>query len=106
MRLGWLYMQQRYYDPCVGQFWNVDPVTAYSDPVGQFHRYRYADNSPYTFNDPAGEIANFALKAAADFALEVGIQYARTGTVDLGRPTLCLELRKTNCHGSRRRETG
>ena len=37
---GLSYMQQRYYDPEVGLFLSVDPVTAYSEPVGQFNRYR------------------------------------------------------------------
>jgi RHS repeat-associated protein len=48
------YMQQRYYDPQIGLFLSVDPVTAYSNPVGQFHRYRYANNNPYKFVDPDG----------------------------------------------------
>ena len=51
---GLTYMQQRYYDPQVGLFLSADPVTAYSKPVGQFHRYRYANNSPYNFIDPDG----------------------------------------------------
>lgn len=51
---GLVYMQQRYYDPVLGSFLSVDPVTAYSDPIGQFHRYRYANNNPYSFIDPDG----------------------------------------------------
>lgn len=51
---GLTYMQQRYYDPAIGIFLSVDPVTAYSDPIGQFHRYRYANNNPYKFTDPDG----------------------------------------------------
>src|SRR5690606_14436405 len=54
---GYTYMQQRYFDPGVGQFLSVDPVTAYSNPVGQFHRYRYANNNPYKFSDPDGRNA-------------------------------------------------
>ena len=50
------YMQQRYYDPGIGMFLSVDPVTAYSNPVGQFHRYRYANNNPYKFTDPDGRM--------------------------------------------------
>ena len=51
---GLSYMQQRYYDPMLGVFLSVDPVTAYSNPVGLFHRYRYANNNPYKFTDPDG----------------------------------------------------
>lgn len=48
------YMQQRYYDPQIGRFLSVDPVTAYSNPVGAFNRYWYANNNPYKFTDPDG----------------------------------------------------
>ncbi|HEL5321987.1 RHS repeat domain-containing protein [Stenotrophomonas maltophilia] len=54
---GLVYMQQRYYDPQIGRFLSVDPVTVYSSPVGAFNRYRYADNSPYNFIDPDGRQA-------------------------------------------------
>lgn len=51
---GLTYMQQRYYDPQVGVFLSVDPVTALGAPVGQFNRYRYANGNPYKFVDPDG----------------------------------------------------
>ena len=51
---GLTYMQQRYYDPSIGAFLSVDPVTAYSNPVGAFNRYKYAANNPYRFTDPDG----------------------------------------------------
>lgn len=47
-------MQQRYYDPTVGRFLSVDPVTAYENPTGAFNRYWYANNNPYKFTDPDG----------------------------------------------------
>jgi len=47
-------MQQRYYDPRIGVFLSVDPVTALSNPVGAFNRYWYANNNPYKFTDPDG----------------------------------------------------
>jgi len=47
-------MQQRYYDPGIGLFLGVDPVTALSNPIGSFHRYRYANSNPYKFVDPDG----------------------------------------------------
>lgn len=51
---GLTYMQQRYYDPQVGLFLSVDPVTAYESPGSLFHRYRYANSNPYKFKDPDG----------------------------------------------------
>jgi RHS repeat-associated protein len=54
---GLTYMQQRYYDPDVAQFLSVDPVTATSDPVGMFSRYRYANSNPYAYVDPDGRRA-------------------------------------------------
>lgn len=54
---GLTYMQQRYYDPTIGLFLSIDPITAHSDPVGMFHRYRYANNNPYRFTDPDGRLA-------------------------------------------------
>lgn len=54
---GLTYMQQRYYDPQIGRFLSVDPVTAYSSPVGAFNRYWYANNNPYKFTDPDGRLA-------------------------------------------------
>ncbi len=54
---GLNYMQQRYYEPGVGRFLSVDPVTAYSNPVGQFNSYRYGNGNPYRFIDPDGRSA-------------------------------------------------
>jgi RHS repeat-associated protein len=51
------YMQQRYYDPQVGRFLSVDPVTANSGTGANFNRYWYADNNPYKFTDIDGRDA-------------------------------------------------
>lgn len=52
---GMTYMQQRYYDPMIGRFLSVDPVTAYSNGDWRFfNRYAYAFNNPYRFTDPDG----------------------------------------------------
>jgi RHS repeat-associated protein len=51
---GLTYMQQRYYDPSLGRFLSVDPVTAYSRPVANFNRYWYATGNPFKFSDPDG----------------------------------------------------
>ncbi|HEL3808737.1 TPA: hypothetical protein UMT89_000043 [Stenotrophomonas maltophilia] len=57
---GLNYMQQRYYEPALGIFLSVDPVTAYDNPASQFNRYRYANNNPYKFVDPDGRIVSYA----------------------------------------------
>jgi RHS repeat-associated protein len=54
---GLTYMQQRYYDPSIGVFLSVDPVTADEDPRSSFNRYRYANGNPYTLVDLDGREA-------------------------------------------------
>ena len=51
---GLTYMQQRYYDPQIGRFLSVDPVTADTVSGWNFNRYNYAANNPYKFKDPDG----------------------------------------------------
>ncbi len=51
---GLVYMQQRYYDPLIGRFLSVDPVTAYGGDYRFFNRYVYGFNNPYRFTDPDG----------------------------------------------------
>lgn len=51
---GLVYMQQRYYDPAIGRFLLIDPLTTDSNTGASFNRYWYADNSPYRFVDPDG----------------------------------------------------
>ncbi|MDE2381825.1 MAG: hypothetical protein KGL71_06400, partial [Xanthomonadaceae bacterium] len=51
---GLTYMQQRYYDPTIGRFLSVDPVTANSVNGSNFNRYWYAAGNPYKFTDPDG----------------------------------------------------
>lgn len=50
---GLVYMQQRYYDPETGRFLSPDPVQVTSDG-GNFNRYEYANDNPYTHTDPDG----------------------------------------------------
>lgn len=57
---GLSYMQQRYYDPQIGRFLSMDPVTADAGTGANFNRYWYANNNPYRFTDPDGrESASF-----------------------------------------------
>ncbi len=45
---------QRYYDPQIGRFLSVDPVTANGNTGANFNRYWYANNNPFRFIDPDG----------------------------------------------------
>jgi RHS repeat-associated protein len=83
VRLRLIYMQQRYYDPLAGRFLSVDPVTTDANTGGSFNRYAYALNSPYTYKDPDGQVANLVVKFIGDVAMETAIQYLTTGQVDI-----------------------
>lgn len=50
------YAQQRYYDPSIGRFLSVDPITADTATAWNFNRYNYAANNPYKFKDPDGRV--------------------------------------------------
>ena len=71
---GLTYMQQRYYDPTIGRFLSVDPVTAIDGGPDHFNRYDYAYNNPYKFTDPDGRCpmcVGFAVGAGLDLAIQV-----------------------------------
>jgi len=77
---GLTYMQQRYYDPAVGRFLSVDPVTSLDGGQQHFNRYDYAYNSPYKFTDPDGRCpmcAGFAIGAGIDIAVQVASNMAQ-----------------------------
>jgi RHS repeat-associated protein len=82
---GLSYMQQRYYDPLIPRFLSVDPVTAYDDPIGAFHRYRYANNNPYKFTDPNGRSGRLEIRSSGTTGL--GSHSWIVYTPDGGKPT-------------------
>jgi len=47
-------MKARYYDPVALRFLSPDPVYVDSGTGGNFNRYWYANNNPYTYTDPDG----------------------------------------------------
>ena len=52
------YMQARYFDPVIGRFYSNDPIESlgHDNIAHGFNRYAYANNNPYKYNDPTGEI--------------------------------------------------
>jgi RHS repeat-associated protein len=51
---GLVQLGARAYDPGLGKFISVDPVTDVEDPQ-QLNSYAYGNNSPVTFSDPDGQ---------------------------------------------------
>ena len=52
---GLNYMQARYYDPVIGRFLSIDPVTFMDTGKPEyFNRYSYTANDPINFTDPDG----------------------------------------------------
>ena len=77
---GLTYMQARYYDPVIGRFLSIDPVTFQESMLpGQFNRYAYTWNNPVNANDPDGEFLNFVFGAAIGAAIETGSQLIANG---------------------------
>ena len=78
-------MQARYYDPNIGRFLSIDPVTFLEKGLpGQFNRYAYTWNDPINANDPDGEFINFVAKFVVDVGLEVAIQAATGQEINVG----------------------
>jgi len=95
---GLNYMQARYYDPNIGRFLSIDPVTFMdSGNPGSFNRYAYTFNDPVNKTDPTGEFCVpcvFAVIYVADKAY---------GAYD-GYQTAKAECRKRDARNETRAE--
>jgi RHS repeat-associated protein len=89
---GLTYMQARYYDPVIGRFLSVDPMTFTSmgnDPT-YFNRYAYVGNDPVNYMDPNG-MERYSLSLGWKFVKRVGIQRELSVTWDTEGKTLNLK---------------
>jgi len=77
---GLVYMQGRYYDPRLGRFMAIDPAAVIDNIESQtslFNRYAYANNNPYKFVDPDGNLpilVPIAIFVAKEVAAEIASQ--------------------------------
>jgi RHS repeat-associated protein len=55
---GLLYLGARYYNPILGRFMGVDAVRFHETNLHSFNRYAYANNNPYRFIDPDGNLGS------------------------------------------------
>ena len=86
---GLTYMQARYYDPVVGRFLSVDPVTFMdTGDAGYFNRYAYTMNDPVNNIDQDGQACAPCLPIGAAIILNQhrrGVQGAvAAGIVGVG----------------------
>jgi RHS repeat-associated protein len=54
--IGLSYYGSRWYDPAIGRFMAVDPVGVTAENFHSFNRYAYANNNPYRYVDPDGNL--------------------------------------------------
>ena len=69
---GFVYLQNRYYDPSIGRFISVDDERFNAESAKSFNRYVYANNNPYRYVDPDGRIP-------VDTVADVGFVIIDTG---------------------------
>ncbi len=53
---GLSYFGARYYNPSIGRFMGVDPAGFQDSNIHSFNKYAYANNNPYKYVDPDGEL--------------------------------------------------
>lgn len=68
-----VYMGARLYDPQIGRFLSVDPVHFIESSPASFNRYAYANNSPYGYVDPNGELPILLVIPLVVKAIDYGV---------------------------------
>ncbi len=61
---GLVYLGARYYDPELGRFTALDPLTGNNSNPQTLNRFVYCVNSPLIHTDPTGQILNFIAQIA------------------------------------------
>ena len=88
-----VYMQMRHYDPELGIFLSNDPVGFRAANPMSFHRYAYANNSPYEYVDPDGRqsVENESEDKAAEIDPDVQtLQNAKTNALNTVKQGMSL----------------
>jgi len=62
----------RQYNPEIGRFYGMDPVDFREGDPHSFNRYAYANNNPYRYADPSGNIPLDTVWDIANIAIGVG----------------------------------
>lgn len=70
--IGLSYYGARWYDPAIGRFMGVDPVEVIPENIHHFNRYVYANNNPYRYIDPDGNVPVDTLWDGISIIYDVG----------------------------------
>ena len=79
---GLTYLNARYYDPTIGRFISVDPLTAPANPQTLNH-YTYAGNDPVGRSDPSGLCYGAADAGSLGIVVDVELSCIETSHNDL-----------------------
>jgi len=82
--MGLSYFGARWYDPTIGRFMAIDPVGVDEGNIHRFNRYAYANNNPYKFVDPDGQLPILVPILLAVFA--EGVNIALEASYDASNP--------------------
>ena len=81
---GYVYMQQRYYDPVLGRFFVTDPIGTTAIEGYNFNRYWYANNNPYKYTDPDGRMAACAIPGPMQVCMAAATAIGKTAVAVTG----------------------
>ena len=73
--IGLNYFGARWYNSRMGRFTAIDPVGFVEDNPQSFNRYAYANNNPYKFVDPDGNLPILAVWAVREIGSAVAEHY-------------------------------
>lgn len=86
---GLVYAGARYYDPVIGRFMAVDPVSFTEKNLHSFNRYNYGNNNPYKYIDPDGRaVVNVPFTNSYMYAGSGGVKFTTSGALLQRHPKL------------------
>jgi RHS repeat-associated protein len=94
---GLIYFGARHYHPLLGRFLSMDPVEAQSDNLHSFNRYAFANNNPYKYTDPDGQLPLLlavpsAVSALTPIVSGLAIRFAATRVYQFGLSVAAAEV--------------
>jgi len=92
---GFVYMQQRYYDPFAGRFLSVDPIGTDGSTGKSFNRYEYSRSNPYKYLDRDGRDAVIAWQANGSINISIPITFSGPGATVANIQAIKNDIRTT-----------